>query len=109
MSKIQSVKWHGEVRIYKIDEIPQGAQPVPRVNGQVVLATGETGNPHYIEAETATLLSLEDELFLHVTGDRPVQVAHNEHNLGPVEPGVYGVGQKREYDHFQDMVRPVYD
>lgn len=103
--------WHGDVILESIDAIPEGAVEVPRENGCIVVARGESDNVHVIEAETATMLTLENEFFLRVTDE--VVVTHegpsSHHGRGPIVPGLYKVSGVQEYDHFAEEARRVAD
>jgi len=102
------IKCHGDVILIRIDSIPEKATKVPRVGGRIVLREGEhTGHAHTIEADTATMFSLEDAFFLKVDAD--VKVFHQEHATGTIEPGVYEVRVVQERDHLSRMTRRVLD
>jgi hypothetical protein len=96
--------------------------PVPRDNGNVVLAYGEhTGHSHHIPASTcslylddATLISDTDAMgLISRTGggrverpepdrilvvDEPVILQHQEHDPIALDAAVYRVRRQREYD-----------
>lgn len=86
----------GDVYLIPIESIPEGATPVERVAGRIVLAEGEaTGHCHAIRAKSATLLQLEQTLYLSV--QRGVDLLHEEHATQRVAAGLYEVRRQREY------------
>lgn len=93
----------GDILIVKIDALPKGAVEVPRENGRLIVTHSETGHHHVMEAPTATMHRLPDDImncFLTVGGEgadlehlRP----HDTHETIRFEPGVYHVRRQREY------------
>lgn len=99
---------HGDVLIKEVDAIPEGAVPIPKRNGRLILAEGEfTGHHHAIVEKGAALYELKGELYIEVT--QPVIVTHEEHKPLPIPPGIYQIGRVKEYDYFQEMERRVVD
>ncbi|MDQ2855027.1 MAG: hypothetical protein M3R68_01765 [Acidobacteriota bacterium] len=94
----------GDVTIKPIAAIPASAIGA---NGRV-LAEGEaTGHKHLAEAEDVTLYLHDGTLYMHApTG---TTVVHEEHNAVAIPPGNYQIGTVREYDHFTEEARPVWD
>ena len=75
--------------------------PVPRDQGEIVLAYGEvTGHRHAIAEPHAELLALPDQeierRFLRIVGDKAL-LRHEEHDTITLPPGTYQVVQQREY------------
>jgi hypothetical protein len=94
----------GDVLLRKIDAIPKGAEPA---SGRV-LAEGEaTGHKHVAEAQDAALFTHEGALYMRVPSG--TRVVHEEHGALDIPPGDYLVGKVREYDHFAEQSRPVFD
>ena len=61
----------GDVLLVPADEIPDGAKPIARDHGRVVLAYGEvTGHAHAIAAPGATLLADGDDRYLRLATPR---------------------------------------
>lgn len=90
----------GDVLLVPIEEVPEGAKPVPRVGGRLIAAEGEaTGHAHAIVDESAELVTAEgaEELYLLVHGSKPVELVHEEHGTVSVPPGSYEVRRQREY------------
>ena len=94
----------GDVTIKPVAAVPGDASPL----GGRVLAEGEaTRHRHLAEAEDVTLFTHEGVLYMRVPSG--TRVVHEEHRALDIPPGVYLVGQVREYDHFAEASRPVYD
>jgi hypothetical protein len=86
----------GDVLLVPADAVPEGAKPVGRDAGRVVLAYGEvTGHAHAIRSSAARLLEVDTERYL-VTTDA-VTLEHEEHGPIAVVPGTYRVVIQREY------------
>jgi hypothetical protein len=91
----------GDVLLIAVDAIPGRAVPVPRDQGEVVLAYGEvTGHRHAIAEPHAELLALPDQeverRFLRIVGDKAL-LQHEEHDTITLPPGTYQVVRQREY------------
>lgn len=94
----------GDVIIKPVSCIPEGANPV----GTRVLREGEaTGHAHRATGEGVQLFIHGDTLYMRAEGG--AEVVHEEHRPITVPPGVYVIGAVREYDHFEEMTRPVFD
>jgi hypothetical protein len=86
----------GDVLLVLVGEVPDGARPIGRTDGRVVLAEGEvTGHAHAIRSSGATLLGAVDDRYLRVAA--PVILDHEEHAPIKVAPGTYRVVIQREY------------
>ncbi len=99
----------GDVTLRRVLEIPKGAKKIkPGVRGHV-LAEGEvTGHAHRIKAAPGIQLFSIDKL-LFLKNSKPAVVEHEEHKAFSIEPGIWEIGQVREYDYFQEMERTVVD
>ena len=94
----------GDVTIKPVEAIPAEAMPA----GTRVLREGEaTGHAHVATAADVQLFVLGETLYMRVPGG--TEVVHEEHKAITVPPGLYEVGAVREYDHFAEAARPVYD
>ena len=90
----------GDVLIVPVAKIPGDLQPVNREKGRVILAHGEvTGHAHAIKDKRAALFRDPKlaAIFMHVSGDSPVALEHDEHDTIQVPPGDYRVIRQREY------------
>ena len=103
---------HGDVLIKTIKRLPAGVKSQQRENGRLVIMHGETtGHAHTITEKGATVWILEkdgvSQMYLEVM--EPVTITHEEHKAIPIPPGIYEIGQVKEYDYFQAMERKVID
>jgi hypothetical protein len=95
----------GDVLIIPVKRLASGLEPVTREHGAVVLAHGEvTGHAHKIKDERAALFRDPKlmAMFMHVSGDAPVALEHDEHGTISIPPGNYQVVRQREY-HPQEI------
>jgi hypothetical protein len=102
----KNLVWYqqGDVIIKPVASIPEGANPV----GTRVLREGEaTGHAHRATGEGVQLFIHEGTLYMRAEGE--TVVVHEEHRPITVPPGVYEIGAVREYDHFAEVTRPVFD
>lgn len=100
----------GDVLIVPIGAMPQGLEKVPREQGRVVLAHGEvTGHAHAIKDKRAALFRDPKlmAIFMHVSGDAPVALEHDEHDTIQLPPGDYQIIRQREYS--PEAIRNVAD
>jgi hypothetical protein len=100
----------GDVLLIPVKQMPKGLEPVSREKGRVVLAHGEvTGHAHAIKDQRAALFRDPKLMatFMHVGGDAPVALEHDEHDTIAVPPGNYQVVRQREYS--PDEIRRVED
>ena len=100
----------GDVLIVPVKSIPKAIEPVEREGGRVVLAHGEvTGHAHAIKDQRAALFRDPKlaAIFMHVSGDAPVALEHDEHGTIKIPPGNYRVIRQREYS--PEAIRNVAD
>lgn len=100
----------GDVLIVPIKSMPKAVEPIERDQGRVVLAYGEvTGHAHAIKDQRAALFRDPKlaAIFMHVSGDGPVALEHDEHDTISVPPGNYQVIRQREYS--PEAIRNVAD
>jgi hypothetical protein len=73
-----------------------------------VLREGEaTGHMHVATAEDVQLFLHDGTLYMRApTG---TEIVHEEHKAFTVPPGTYRIGAVREYDHFKEESREVWD
>ena len=94
----------GDVTIKPVGAIPGGAEPVDTR----VLREGEaTGHAHRATGAGVQLFVLGDALYMRV--QTATEVVHEEHHAITVPAGDYEIGAVREYDHFAEEARPVFD
>jgi len=111
MNKNKNQLQQGDVIIRKISKIPDDVKNQTRIalqKGKCILARGEhTGHAHIIEDTDAELIQIGERILLSLLN--PAVLKHEEHAPITLEPGLYEVGQVREYDYFQKMQRIVQD
>jgi hypothetical protein len=81
----------GDVGLYRIEELPEGAEPV---DGMVVALGEVTGHSHKIEGE-GNLFKKAGKLFARIVGK--ATLVHDEHAPIPLVPGLYEVRIQREH------------
>ena len=80
-----------------MDEVPDSARPVARIDGRIILAEGEaTGHAHAIRSSGATLLADDDERYLRVIGPGHRSATRSTRRSRSL-PGTYRVVIQREY------------
>jgi hypothetical protein len=94
----------GDVTIKPVETIPNDAAPIA---GRVLREGEATGHAHVATGEGVQLFMHGDTLYMRVPSG--TEVVHEEHNAIMIPAGVYEVGAVREYDHFAEEARPVYD
>ena len=83
---------HGDVQITKVDALPKDAKKLSRNE----LAYGEvTGHAHRVDIGDI-FETKEGKLYLSV--EKLTKVSHEEHKTLTVQPGVYRIGIKRQYN-----------
>ncbi len=100
----------GDVLCVRIAKRPAKLEPIAPSERGVVLAEGEaTGHAHRIKSERAALFRDPKlmAMFLHVSGDAPVALEHDEHTTIELPPGDYEVIRQVEYH--PEAIRQVAD
>lgn len=103
----------GDVILVPGAVVPEGAKPVERDAGRVVLAYGEvTGHAHAVLDRSATLYALEDvsQRFLDIVaglGTLP-ELTHEEHGTIQLTPGVV-YEQRRQREYWPEAPRNIAD
>lgn len=101
----------GDVILKRVSQLPSGVSLVKSDKRGIVLAEGEvTGHFHGIKSKRGLKLHrIDDLLFLENATKAPVIVTHQEHNPISIEPGIWQIGQVREFDYLTQMERKVID
>lgn len=97
----------GDVLMKRVKQLPNGCKEVQRQNGRIVVMHGEQGHTHAIDDVDAMFFEKDGKFYLKVTA--PVSLVHEEHHTQVIEPGIWEIGQVKEYDYFQEMERTVRD
>lgn len=99
----------GDVLMYSVSSIPQGAKRIEPIDGKFVIAKGEvTGHQHVIEAKPGMEL-YENDGILYLKSSVAEPITHEEHKPAPVEMGITAFEGVREKDHFSELIRRVED
>jgi hypothetical protein len=114
----QSIGQQGEVRIVRIDRIPDdvAVRPVEKAGNGYIISHSESGNHHVltggevserVDKRVPTGMRIlyailqSPEMFVH-EGGRP-------HESFALEPGIYRFDISREYDPFSEQIRQIMD
>ena len=97
----------GDVLLRRVKKLPAGAKEVARKNGRIEVMHGEQGHTHAIDDVDAMFYEKDGKFYLQAT--KPVRLVHEEHHTQIIEPGIWEIGQVKEYDYFQEMERTVRD
>ncbi len=93
----------GDILLVPVEGIPEGARPVARLHGRLILAEGElSGHAHAILDERVDLYELvfsDDvaEMRRRLKVEAEVALVHEEHAPITLVPGEYEVRRQREY------------
>lgn len=106
---------HGEIVLKPIDELPDNLEVVSKSNREIV-GHSESGHHHVVVSDGDIELlrpkgADSEELYLRVSGAAQIQhlKAFDRHETKPVEPGVYYVNTKQQYDYFLKRQTRVLD
>ena len=105
---VQNTFQQGDLLLRRLDKLPDGDCKVIS-RGRCVLAHGESGHSHILEAaeSDAELVQIGERMLLTLAALAPVQ--HEEHHARTLTPGVWEVGRVKEYDWLSQMERRVQD
>lgn len=103
---------HGENAIMPVTETPEGLKW--HTETHAIIGHSETGHNHLLEATKDTdfdLAEIDGKLYLRLSHKAKVvhQKSFDIHETVELEPGVYVVTRKTEYDPFAQVRRAVYD
>jgi len=92
------------------DEIPENLKP----HESNILAEGEaTGHKHAILLSCLDMpgnsVHVDEEGNKIIINASAIQIRHEEHGEVELEPGQWRVGHVNEFDHVEQMARPVPD
>ena len=102
MKTFQTQAAQGDFLITRVDALPAAAKSVRAEEGVAVIAHSETGHHHVVDAGTATLYRLPEEIYeAFLVVDRPAVIEHRRtrdtHEALKIEPGLYRINRQREY------------
>ena len=106
-NKAQKTAIQGDVKLRKLDSMPEGKQRrISKV--RCVLAEGEhTGHNHIVEDDEAELIQIGERMLLKL--EKQATLKHQEHAPITLSPGIWEVGRVQEFDYYSMMARPVQD
>ncbi len=105
---------HGENGFKPVDKLPKGVVSKHKI---FIAGHSETGHHHVLESKVEFEVievdrkQLEKELYVRLF--EPAQVVHKKsfdiHETKTLQPGIYQITHKTEYDPFQQIIRQVWD
>jgi hypothetical protein len=100
---------HGDVILKVVAEIPDGAKRL-KVSGVFVVEKGEGVHTHII-TDTDQVEAYEKDGVLYLkTGDKPVNLTHEEHGTQTLEPNkIYRKDIEQEFDYESNEARNTRD
>lgn len=113
----QVIGQQGEVRIVKIDVLPENMQtrPAQKITAGFVISHSESGHHHVLTGgnvvERTDNVPAGMQIFYAIL-DEPaafVQDAANPHGGYDLEPGIYEFRNSREFNPFEEEARRVAD
>lgn len=118
MKILETLGAQGEIRIFRIDAIPENAKPLKRESGKFIIGHSETGHHHVLEAERVQVFEATEApqgmRVLYALLDSPGSLEHlRGHDTHA--PHAFNTGDKimfrtdREYDPYAELARRVAD
>lgn len=103
---------HGENAIMPVEKVPDGLNWHPETHA--IIGHSESGHHHLLEAAKDTeyeLAELDGVLYLRLTDTAKIihKKSFDVHEAVTLDPGLYQVTHKLEYDPFAQVRRAVYD
>lgn len=103
---------HGENGFKPVSELPQGKVTKHKI---YIAGHSETGHHHVLESKTEFEViepeNLGDNIFIRLL--EPAKVVHKKsfdiHQTKTLQPGIYEITKKTEYDPFAKVIRRVFD
>lgn len=107
---------HGEVMITPIDELPANLERVS-IGAKAIIGHSESGHHHVAVCDTAELELLRPngadspDLYLKVSAVSRVEhlKEFDRHDTTKLEPGIYYINTKTQYDYFAKREAKVMD
>ena len=117
MKIIQTLGAQGEIRTYRIDQIPGDVKPLAKERGRFIIGHSETGHHHVLEAERIQVFEAdaapEGMRVLYALLETPGELKHlrdfDTHAPQVFEPGAYMFRTDREFDPYAELARRVAD
>jgi len=117
MQILETLGAQGEIRIFRIDELPRGIEPLEKEKGRYIIGHSETGHHHVLEAEHPQVYQAKDApdgmrvlyAILETPGSLEHLREHDTHAPHALGPGIYMFRTDREFDHYEKLARAVAD
>jgi hypothetical protein len=118
MRIIETLGAQGEIRMFRIDAIPDSAKPVDREKGMFVIGHSEAGHHHVLEATRVKVFAdpqaPQGMTILYALLESAGELKHlrdfDTHAPHAFEPGdTIMFRSDREYDPYADLARRVAD
>ena len=118
MKILETLGAQGEVRMFRIDEIPSHALPMEKERGHWIIGHSESGHDHILEAERVSVFADPDApqgmtvlyAILDSAGTLEHLRGHDTHAPHAFEPGDKIMFRTdREYDPYAELARRVAD
>lgn len=118
MRILETLGAQGEIRMFRVDEIPASAKPMAKENGHFIIGHSETGHHHVLEAERVAVFADPDApqgmtilyAILETPGSLNHLRGHDTHAPHAFEPGDKIMFRTdREYDPYAELARRVAD
>ena len=105
---MEKVKYqHGDLLLKEIKSIPAGAKKIS-IGESFIIEKGEGVHTHLLETKGVEVYEKEGTLFVK-TGNKKVELTHEEHGELIVKKGTYKLINEREFDYFDKELRRVID
>lgn len=106
---------HGEITLKPINKLPNGLEVVS-TNKQAIVGHSESGHHHVVISDGSVELlrpigADSQDLYLRVSGAARIEhlKTFDRHETKQVEPGLYYVNTKEQYDYFLKRTTRVMD
>ncbi len=118
MKIIETLGAQGEIRMFRIDEIPADATPLKKEGGKYIIGHSETGHHHVLEAERVQVFEAPNApqgmrilyAILDTAGSLEHLRGHDTHAPHAFQPGDKIMFRTdREYDPYAELARRVAD
>lgn len=118
MRIVETLGAQGEIRMFRVDDIPAGVKPLKRENGHLIIGHSETGHHHVLLAERAQVFEAETApegmRILYAILESPGELKHlrdhDTHKSHAFQPGDKIMFRTdREYDPYGELPRRVAD
>lgn len=101
---------HGENFLRPVSSLPDGKRTATKL---YIVGHSETGHNHVIESKKCDMQVIEDGARRYLLVEEVSALFHQKtfdiHETVEVQPGMYEITHKTEYDPWQGVIRAVYD